>query len=1074
MRRSTLLIVLSCLGMLFPSFATAQQFATCELRGHVADSTGGALPGVAVTANHVATNTDYRRTTNASGDYVVTGLRPGQYRVRFELSGFKPAERTGILLEVNQQGRVDAVLQLGEVAEVITIVGDASTVETSNATLKTVVDSRRMIDLPLNGRNALQLQALTPGAVRVLAGQAATTIALNTANSFSINGARPNGSAYYLDGGINMDMYNNVATSFPNPDALQEFSVLANSASAAYGRNAGGVVNMVTKSGTNDYRGSAYGFLRDDALNATNFFAKTKPKLQRYQYGATVGGPIIKDKTFFFVSYEGTREKNARTNSSTIVPTERERRGDFSQSPLTSPVRDPLTGLPFPGNLVPANRLNPVAVAFAQTFMPLPNSPGNIYAYNLLLPTDDDQVVARVDHQLTAKNRVSARFFYDNYANQANASLPAFNTEFRWRTKNMTLSDVHTFGTSIVNTATVTYANNPFIRSPVATNPHGWGDLGCISCVPLGGPDEPTDWFLSVNRGLTLQVNTAFKSYMTNWHVTDNVTWAVGRHLFRAGGEFGDFRRKGREFFQHTPQFSFNGTRSGSGWGYADYFLGLPSSVSQVTPLKAETSRVNVALNVEDEWKLSRRVTLNLGLRWEPFFPIHSVNDELEAFRPGQQSTIYPLAPTGLVFPGDSGVPRGIIDPQYDHFAPRIGLAFDPRGDGKTSIRAAWGLFYETIRLVALNTVSTKQPFAFFPNLSNPNSLTDPYGNNQDALKFLLNYSNPQPGQKATWAFFKPLGANSIDPAFTPPRYQQWNVSVQHELFRDFVLQAAYVGSKGENLLVGQEINPGVYIPGASTTGNLDARRIYPEFQSIQNTQTTGHSRYNALQVSLNKRFSRGFSLLASYVYSKSEDTASNDGNSGTANSSTDPRNPELDYGPSDFDVPHRFVLSFVWELPFFNQGDGWKPTVLGGWQLAGIVTLQSGTPFSVMSGAGNTRSLVGGAGDRADVIGSEKVIGDVAKYFDTSVYALPPLGTFGTAGRNSLRGPGYQNTDVTVQKLFRVGGTKALELRFEVFNLFNQPNFFNPNNQFGSSAFGLLTSARDPRIMQVGARFQF
>jgi hypothetical protein len=334
-----------------------------------------------------------------------------------------------------------------------------------------------MIDLPLNGRNALQLQALTPGAVRVLAGQAATTIALNTANSFSINGARPNGSAYYLDGGINMDMYNNMATSFPNPDALQEFSVLANSASAAYGRNAGGVVNMVTKSGTNDYRGSAYGFLRDDALNATNFFGKTKPKLQRYQYGATVGGPIIKDKTFFFVSYEGTREKNARTNSSTIVPTERQRRGDFSQSPLTSPVRDPLTGLPFPGNLVPANRLNPVAVAFAQTFMPLPNSPGNIYAYNLLLPTDDDQVVARVDHQLTAKNRVSARFFYDNYANQANASLPAFNTEFRWRTKN-----------------------------------------------------------LSVNRGLTLQVNTAFKSYMTNWHVTDNVTWAVGRHLFRAGG----------------------------------------------------------------------------------------------------------------------------------------------------------------------------------------------------------------------------------------------------------------------------------------------------------------------------------------------------------------------------------------------------------------------------------------------------------------------------------------------------------------------------------------------------------
>jgi len=921
--------------------------------------------------------------------------------------------------------------------------------------------------------------------VQVKIGQAATGIALNTNNSFSINGARPNGSSYYLDGGINMDMYNNLATAFPNPDALQEFSVLANSMSAVYGRSAGGAINMVTKSGTNQFHGSAYGFFRSDALNEKNFFALTKPELDRKQYGATIGGPIRSDKTFFFLSYEGTRQKSASTRTAQ-VPTAAERNGDFSASPRSGNVVDPLTGLPFPGNIVPTSRFDPVAVAFARAFMPLPTS-GNQFTFNVTSPETNDQFVARIDHQLTAKNRLSLRGFYDNTTRTLNANLPAFNSDFRWKTKNLTLSDVHIFGANVVNTATVTYAKNPVQRRPLPTEgAKTWKDLGCISCVNLGdSTGANTQWGVTFT-GFGFGTESPFTSFMTNWHATDSITWTKGRHLFRAGGEFGHFTRQGVEPFQHSPQFSFNGTRTASGWGYVDFFLGLPNSVGQSTPLASETTRLNLSAYVEDEWRVSNRLTFNLGLRWDPFFPINEVNNELMAYRPGQQSAIYKLAPVGLVFPGDTGVPDGIVDPQYDKFGPRIGVTFDPSGDGKTSIRGAWGLYYDTIRQVALNFASTREPFALFAttNTANPKSLQDPYGNNPATLTRLVNYTSPQPGQEATWQFFAtPLSLTSIDPNLTPPNYQQWNVSVQHELVTDLMVQAAYVGSKGKNLLVGQEINPGTYAPGATAT-NLQARRDNPTFSGILNTQTTGHSRYNSFQLSLNKRFSRGFSVLGSYVYSKSEDTASNDGNSGGANSASNPRNPEADYGPSDFDVPHRFVFSFLWELPFFNSSEGMTRTVLGGWQVGGIVTVQSGTPFSAIVG-NNQRSLVGGNGDRTDVIGTEKVLGgsqaeQVSRYFDTTAYGLPPLGTFGTAKRNSLRGPGYQNVDLTVQKLFKMSGSRALELRFEAFNLLNTVNFNNPFNVYCDRAastgcnFGKLTSALDPRIIQLGARFRF
>lgn len=1097
------LCALVCAWILASSPATAQT-ATSIIHGNVTDGNGAALVNVTVTATLAGTNSEYRAVTNADGNYVIPGLRPGQYSLSFDLPGFRKAERAGIRVEVSQQARVDMVLQVGEVRDVVTVNADASTVETSNATLKTVVDSRRMVDLPLNGRQALQLQALTPGAVQVNTGQAATLIALNTGLSFSINGARPNASSYYLDGGINMDMYNNLATAFPNPDALQEFSVQANNFSAVHGRNAGGVINMVTRAGTNDYHGTIYEFLRNDVLNTRNFFSLTKPTLRRNQYGGTVGGPLSlpkkvfgpldyegRDRTFFFFSFEGMRERNARTRSDIVVPTALERRGDFSQSPLTFPVADPNTvtaqnprGTPFPGNIVPANRIDPVAKRFAEIFLPLPNLTGGRFGYNLSIPTDDDQFVVRIDHALSNNNKLNGRFFYDNFSRQQNEALLDFNSENRWRTKNFTLNDQHVFSPKLINTATLTFARNPFVRSPLPSKgAKNWAELGCVSCRQLAPDSEPTDWAVSINRGFGVRVSTAFQSYMTNWHVVDNLSLTQGNHLLSVGAEYGHFTRNGREYFQVSPNFNFDGLRSGSGWGFADFFLGVPRTIFQNSPLRSHPTRNTIAAYIQDDWKVSKRLTLNLGLRYEPFLPVLEKRDELGAFRPGQQSKIYPLAPTGMLFPGDDGIGRGIIPARLKQFAPRVGFALDPRGDGRTSIRAAYGIFYDTLRLVAINTNSINQPFSLGRTTNDPFSLTDPYRNSPETLQLLLSYAATAPAGRQTRTFFRPVRANSIDPDFTPAYVQQWNLSVQQQLPREFVVTVAYVGSKGTKLFVGQEINPAVFIPGQSTAGNIDARRIYQGFQTIQNTQATANSTYHSLQLSWNKRVASGFSLLGSYVFSKSLDLASNDGNSGVGNGASNPFNFRRDKGPSDFDVPHRFVTSFIWELPFFNAGGGVRRVLLGGWQLNGIVTLQTGTPFSV--GAGQNRSLAGGTGDRADLIGVARSFNDkprsqkIEEFFDTSVFALPALGTFGTSGRNILYGPGLANTDIAAQKYFRVTESKSLEFRWEVFNLFNRPNFTNPNTAFcprTSSAcnFGRILSARDPRIMQAGLKLRF
>jgi hypothetical protein len=1063
------------------------QTATSLMQGTVTDSSGAAIPDVRVAATLANTDTSYRTVSNANGNYVIPNIRPGQYDISFEHPSFKRAVRTGVLIEVNQSARVDMALQVGEVKESVSVSADTTTVDTYTATINETVDSKRMVDLPLNGRQALQLQAIMPGVVPGAQGQAASLIAVNTYLTFSVNGTRPSGSFYALDGAVNMDMYNNTPAAFPNPDALQEFSMLTNSYTAVYGGDAGAVVNAVTKAGTNSYHGGLYEFLRNTDLNTRNFFANTRPPLHKNQFGGNMGGPIIHNKTFFFGSYEGNRQVQATTSSGNVVPTALERQGNFSQSKLpTGPIRDP-NGIPYPGNIVPTSLLNPVAEKFASDYLPLPNASNNTFTYNLPIPYNDDQFIGRLDHNISDRNHVMLRYFFDDTHNLNNDALLVFNSEYDWVTHNAALSDQFVFNPTTTNTATLTFNRNTFIRAPLATAPDpSWASLGCTSCVVLHPPSVPTDWNLSITSGVGIRSSTDFNSYMQNWEFIDSFNKNIGNHLLTIGGSIVTARRNGREYFDSSPVFTFDGSRTQSGSGYADFFTGLPVSVVQNTILQSYTSKIVPSAFFEDDWKATRKLTLNLGFRWEPYLPLTEKHDHLQAFRPGEQSQVFPTAPLGLVFPGDPGISRGVVQSKWAKFGPRFGFAWDPFGNGKTSIRGGYGIFYDTPRLVAYNSIANRQPFSVGTTVSNPLSLTNPYGNAPNVASALLQYIQGVPSGTTNYQFVTPVALNNIDPGFTNGYVQQWNFNLQRELVRDFALTAAYVGSKGTHLQILEEVNGAPYIPGncgssaCSTSGNINNRRLYQPFATIESMESNGFSSYHALQITLKKRFATGYSILMSYTYSHFIDLIADDGHGSTSPSGTDPFYWFYDKGTSDLNIAHRFVTSFVYEPQIFKAATGAKRMFLAGWQLNGIVTLQTGLPFSVTAGV--NRSLSGGAGDRANLLGGTPVTTNggesrgqfIQQYFDTSRFALPALGTFGTAGRNILTGPGLANVDASAFKIFRATEKVSLELRWEVFNVLNRPNFSNPVGSVSSAQFGQITSAGSPRIMQVALKLLF
>ncbi|HUS07586.1 MAG TPA: TonB-dependent receptor plug domain-containing protein, partial [Bryobacteraceae bacterium] len=1017
--------------------------------------------------------------------FTLTTLPVGIYNLSATSPGFKRFEAKNIRVQVNEIARVDVPLTVGETAEAVTVASEAVHIDTTTATLKTVVDQKRIEDLPLNGRNPTQLMRLVAGVQIDTRTDVTSGTTYPGVQAVSVNGGRGNATNYVLDGAQNNDHYTNAPNPMPNPDALQEFSVQTNNFSAEFGRQAGGLVNAVTKGGTNDYHAVLFEYLRNKAVNAANFFSpvttdsRGNPKklddgLKRNQFGFTLGGPLMipkvyngKDKSFFFFSYQGQRLRRTPSSVNNIVPTAAQKRGDFSALLPGRVLRDPFGSGVYPNNQIPLSQFNPITKFIADNYLPIP-AIGNAIAYQVASNYDDDQVLARGDHQLTSKNRLSGRYWY-SWATQPGSLDPknfltAVGTR-TWFNRSVTLTDTHVFGASVINNFLFGYnhTNGPVI--PIYPDK---------SLTALGAKmynDDKPQYHLTVNGYFgTLNTGDTNDFLRDEFQFNDTVRWSKGKHQISFGGEVNHGIGDVVNNFRANGQFGWNGSAPFTGDALADFFLGKFATFAQGIG-EYKNTRFNIlALFIQDAWKVSRRLTIDAGIRWDPFFPYTDELGKLSAWRPGQQSKRYPNAPLGVLYPGDLGLPDGGFNAVWNNFGPRVGFAYDVFGDGKTSIRGGYGIFYDRVSTLSTNSAATQGPFGTVVNLTGntTNSISDPYAGAVNPFPAPL---NPPSDVK----FVLPHSAFLYEEHMRNGNLQGWNFTLERDI-SGVMARAAYAGSKGTRLFSARELNPAIYHPG-DTTATTNQRRILAPlgFGNMTLVEPVGNSTFHSLQVTGERRFSKGFSVLANYTWSKSIDDGS--ANKGNGVSHTSPFNTAFDKGPADFDHTHVFVASGLWELPvrFSNKASQF---LLGGWNLTGINTMQSGPTFTVGSGVDNARTGTGG--QRADLIGNPYFRGQRSKndvileYLNKAAFAPNALGTFGNLGRNNFRGPGLINFDLGLHKNFRITERMNTQFRFETFNTFNRVNLGLPSASQSAGTFMRITTAGDPRILQFALRLSF
>ncbi len=952
-RRAVLLIGLFLLG-----FAQLSAQQTTQLTGRVSDATGAVVPGAAVTIVNKATGMRREASTNDLGYYSVPLLPPGQYQVTVLMDGFRPVSRSGITLEVDQAARVNFVLEVGDLAESIEVAADVAPIETESSVLKEVVDERRIRELPLNGRDATQLVLLLPGVYASNKDngglrQAGSGRGIVQAG-ISSNGARSNMVNYALDGAFHNDTYTNVALAFPNPDALQEFSVQTNNFSAEHGRSAGAIVNAVTRSGGNQFHGSVFEFHRNEALNARNFFATGSDGLKRHQFGGTIGGPILRDKLFFFFSHQETRERSTPSDLSQTVLTQAQRDGDFSAH--SAPIIDPLSGEAFPGNQIPISRMNVVTRNVLDQLIPLPTEAGSgLFRYSVPNNSNLRQSVLRMDYQISSKDTLTGRYLYNYFQQPSNDSDLVFATRLDRSTPNHNLSLTHTriFSPTVLNQLQFSMNRRTDRGQPVWTT--SFVDLGMQNVFT----DEPNPNFgLRVIGAFNASVTEKITTSPQQWGFSDTVRATMGRHELSIGFEYRKQNLNKNFRWLLDPNVRFEGNFSG--YGVSDFFLGDISRMDQMAFGEVgEQDFPAYAAFFQDNVRLTPRFTLNVGLRFEPFIPYHDKGDRVSVFRPGTQSQVFVNAPEGLLFPGDPGVPQRGTKSDINNLAPRLGFAWAVTP--KTSVRAAYGIFYDSSPMSAItNVFQGVAPFGTRLILRPPpGSFDDPYaGNNPFPLPF------PPPSDVS---FPDNLFAATYPEKFRSGYLQSWHLTIEREILHNWKVRAAYAGSKGTALLQGWDRNAAPYIPGASTTGNVSERRPFgPAFDAIEVVDSVANSSFHSLQLSIDKRFSGGFTILANYTWAKSIDYGSGGGTQWP--DYTNPFDFRHDRGPSDFDHRHRFVTSWLWELPRLASAQPLVKQVLGGWDLNGALTLQSGDLFSINSGQDNSLSGVGS--DRADLVG--------------------------------------------------------------------------------------------------------
>lgn len=1063
------------------SAAYAQQ---ATVQGVVSDASGASVPAAKISIRNVKTGVQQSVDTNAQGFYSVPFLVPGAYEVSVTAQGFSPQNRTNLQLDVNMTARVDFALTVGAVAETVEVSAAAALLNTETTTVGQVIDNRRIVELPLNGRNYLELAQLTTG---VVPGRGSRT---GDKGNFSALGARTYQTNILLDGVDNNSRASGGQLGFeaqnvtPSVDAVQEFKVVTNNNSAEYGFRMGATVMVQTKSGTNDFHGSAYEFFRNQKLDATNFFANragaAKPLFKRNQFGGTGGGRIRRDRTFFFASVEGTRLRRGESSTST-VPSAGRRGGNFTDADAF-PIFDPASTRNeagrtvrdlFPGNLVPANRFDPVAKAAADLY-PLPNLPGatNNYFYSGTVAANTNQYDGRLDHSFNDRNRAFFRYSRRDYNDVDPGPLPLPADGGQWTSTDLTANSY--------------VANWTAVLSPSASNELRFGYTGTNSTLDIpwsenynsrigikGLPDLGDD----NARGMTRFTPTGYaevgaRSFWPNRNnlgltqLTDHFTKVRGRHVLKAGVEFRRERIVRRAARLARGQMAFNrsfsedpNNRGRTGDGLADMLLGLASGGSMGNQNGETAVTHNYSAFFQDDWKLSSRLTLNIGVRWDRFGPPSFKETPVSRFVPDFVNRTYTiLRPKD---DGDCG-----CEHDNNNFAPRIGLAF--QATRKTVVRSGIGLFYGQPDAIS------HDGDARFTNL--PPEFSEFSFPTDRLFQPALIVRDGFPAGLLPTTTVQANVAIKTATAYMPSQYtSQWFFDIQREIPLNTVLTVSYIGTSSKHMVWTRNLNQPL-APGAAA---IQQRRPYPFFGGITLRDPGASASYNALTVKAEKRFSQGLTFLLSYTWAHAIDDGAGTLNDG-AGSLRDNYNIALDRGNSQYDQRHNFVGSFVYDLPFGRGralGAKWHPvvnTILGGWQLGGILFLRSGEPFSVTV-SGDIANM--GTTNYANRIGNGSLPESqrtIDRWFDTAAFAVPAQYTIGNAGRGILFGPGSVSMDAKIGKNWMIAERVRVEYRLEMFNFANKANFGTPNGTLNNTQVAAITSAADPRRVQMGMKLVF
>ncbi len=1144
LRRVLSLAALSLLAFVLISPRAALGDVTGRIQGTVTDPTGAVIPAVAITITNVATGVSRTVTSSSDGSFAALSLpAPGTYNVTAEKSGFKKFVAQQLSLSVNQVYVLQIKMELGSVTQEVTVQGIPAQVQKVSIELGATITGSEAVNLPLNGRNWVQLQQTLPGVVA----------AADERGNFATNGSRPAQNSYLINGIDSNDLPLNTPLVIPSPDAIAEVHMITNTINPEYGRNSGAIMNAVTKSGTNQFHGDAFEFFRDTGLNARNFFQPKSIIFHQHQFGGTIGGPIVKDHSFFFFSYQGTRNRTPQSGGTTTVFTQDQRNGSFpdiatsstlSPFPLTGedgtvyPAGTPYSTI-FPTGHIPSSDFNPISVSLMNKFVPLPNS-GTEFDFNPVTSGLDDQYFTRIDENIGSKDLLWGSWLWERHPTNdtlpfTGADLPGFPDTNLRHIQNYSMTWEHTFSGSTLNEADIGYTRFNYVAvSPVnVVDPSSVGFTG----IHPQNPSEASYPVINLTGFFTLGFsnNGPQPRIDQTYQVDDNFTKIVARHTFKLGFDMRRFQVFNPFSAELSGSYDFGGSGTFStGNPGADYLLGIPDSYEQGGGDVVNARGQEYYTYFQDQWKIRKNLVLTYGTGWQVDTPTvnnYHNNHAMTAFRPGVQSTVFSDAPIGNLFQGDPGV-HATGTTKYDHFGPRFGFAWSPGSSGKTSVRAGYGIYFNRMSEEQELQFILQAPFAPFASgaaaCGGSPSFADPFTDIAGTCTATNPFpASPNPSPNVDFINFLPNFLYVASPNLTVPYSQNFNLTVQRQLTNTSMVSVGYVGAQGRKNAIIRELNPSVRaadcLAGVGSEAGCADNRVFQQFLypqnynfgtdpkydpnllfnnvallGIGNLQTTATSNYNAFQVVFNQHMSHGLQLNAVYTWSHSLDNGSGFENSAFGGGGfggygnlrgTNPFNSAMNHGSSEFDATHRFVVAYYYQIPAIHHFQNWAASrFFDGWVMSGVTTLQTGFPLDVVDS--DFRSLQCAAynwtacWDVPNQVSAPHYVdprtssfnGSDHFWFDPSAFVQEPIGTLGNAGRNPLRGPSIVNFDWAFMKDIKFTESTSMQLRFEFYNLFNHTQFdaSGITTDINNSNFGRILAARDPRLIQLAAKFYF